>query len=188
MRYVFFRKAKTDQCSATLIVGSTKLLCWWLGKLHGKMTFCLTQLLTGHGCFNPFLHRIGVQLRPVVTIVDRPGRTAGRRTTRSTLSTFRCEAFDREWDAFIRWTRGFTMGYLADHVLESSNIWDVVARFVESMMMAKKVAECKRQKPLLKWLRRADVVIRWRGGLTEAVLVWMKNLIVFFFYFNQWTL
>lgn len=33
----------------------------WLTRGWGRMNFHLTQLLTGHGCFGSYLHRIGKQ-------------------------------------------------------------------------------------------------------------------------------
>ncbi|XP_032689015.1 uncharacterized protein LOC116852606 [Odontomachus brunneus] len=30
----------------------------WLGRNHGRMVFHLTQIITGHGCFNDYLNRI----------------------------------------------------------------------------------------------------------------------------------
>lgn len=36
------------------------LLSWWMSRLHREMTFHLTRpLMTEHGCFNRYLHRIG---------------------------------------------------------------------------------------------------------------------------------
>ncbi|KAL6416348.1 hypothetical protein ACFW04_013547 [Cataglyphis niger] len=31
----------------------------WIGRKHGNISFRITQLLTGHGCFGTYLHRIG---------------------------------------------------------------------------------------------------------------------------------
>lgn len=31
----------------------------WMARGHGSMSFHLSQLMTGHGCFAKFLHRIG---------------------------------------------------------------------------------------------------------------------------------
>ncbi|XP_011698919.1 PREDICTED: uncharacterized protein LOC105456516, partial [Wasmannia auropunctata] len=31
----------------------------WYGRQHGHLTYRMTQMITGHGCFNDFLHRIG---------------------------------------------------------------------------------------------------------------------------------
>ncbi|KMQ89172.1 reverse transcriptase [Lasius niger] len=31
----------------------------WLARKHGGMTYHLTQVMTGHGCFGRFLFRIG---------------------------------------------------------------------------------------------------------------------------------
>lgn len=38
---------------------SPDLLNRWMNRPHSEMSFHLTQLLTGHGCFNWFLKRFG---------------------------------------------------------------------------------------------------------------------------------
>ena len=30
----------------------------WMSRSHGQMSFHLTQVLSGHGCFNEYLHRM----------------------------------------------------------------------------------------------------------------------------------
>lgn len=37
----------------------------WLGRSHGSMSFRLTQVLTGHGCFAKYLYRIGKAESPL---------------------------------------------------------------------------------------------------------------------------
>ena len=41
------------------IVAVRPMLTEWLERRHGALTFRLTQVLTGHGCFGAYLHRIG---------------------------------------------------------------------------------------------------------------------------------
>lgn len=36
----------------------------WVGRNHGEMNFHLTQLLSGHGCFSSYIHRIGKKETP----------------------------------------------------------------------------------------------------------------------------
>jgi Reverse transcriptase (RNA-dependent DNA polymerase)/Endonuclease-reverse transcriptase len=36
----------------------------WIGRKHGTLCFHLTQLLTGHGCFGKYLHKIGKETTP----------------------------------------------------------------------------------------------------------------------------
>ncbi|XP_063823823.1 uncharacterized protein LOC135073588 [Ostrinia nubilalis] len=37
----------------------------WLERSHGFLTFRLAQVLTGHGCFGSYLHRIGREESPL---------------------------------------------------------------------------------------------------------------------------
>ncbi|XP_046468061.1 uncharacterized protein [Neodiprion pinetum] len=37
----------------------------WFSAKHGRVTFHLTQIATGHGCFEGFLHKIGRATDPV---------------------------------------------------------------------------------------------------------------------------
>lgn len=34
----------------------------WMARCHGSMSFHLTELMTGHGCFAKFLQRIGKRM------------------------------------------------------------------------------------------------------------------------------
>lgn len=36
----------------------------WVKRRHGEITFHLTQVLTGHGCFRQYLHRFGHSTSP----------------------------------------------------------------------------------------------------------------------------
>ncbi|KMQ88867.1 reverse transcriptase [Lasius niger] len=45
-------------------------LALWLSREHGGITFHATQLLTGHGCFASYLHRIGKVASPVCEHCD----------------------------------------------------------------------------------------------------------------------
>lgn len=31
----------------------------WMTRKHGNLTFRISQIITGHGCFSDFLHKIG---------------------------------------------------------------------------------------------------------------------------------
>ncbi|XP_077295464.1 uncharacterized protein LOC143917757 [Arctopsyche grandis] len=37
----------------------------WCGRTHGDLSYHLTQLLAGHGCFGTYLHKIGKEATPI---------------------------------------------------------------------------------------------------------------------------
>lgn len=48
--------ADTGRGSSAAILSSFKE---WVNREHGEMTFQVTQIITGHGCFKGYTHRIG---------------------------------------------------------------------------------------------------------------------------------
>jgi len=47
----------------------------WLNRSWGMMTYRITQLFTGHGCFNTFLHRIGKADTPICEYCEQEDST-----------------------------------------------------------------------------------------------------------------
>ena len=50
----------TGRWTARLIPDLVK----WTGRQHGETDFYLTQFLTGHGCFNAYLHKMAIMTTP----------------------------------------------------------------------------------------------------------------------------
>jgi len=97
------------------------------------MTFHLTQLLTGHGYFNRFLHEIGHAPLPGCSHCGS-AELYSRGEDEVFYTIFHCKAFDRERDVLVRRIGGFAPGDFVDRMLEYGYV-----------MMAQEVAEDERQ-------------------------------------------
>lgn len=112
----------------------------WLGRCHGGMSFRLTQLLTGHGCFATYLHRIGKKENPLcdhceAEMID---------SVEHTLAV--CEAWSAERDR-LREAIGIelTMKAVVAAMSSTEEAWVAVETFAESVLTAKEVAEREKQ-------------------------------------------
>ncbi|KAL6416660.1 hypothetical protein ACFW04_013266 [Cataglyphis niger] len=106
------------------------------------MTFHLTQVLTGHGCFSKFLYRIG---RRENTMCDLCGEEVD-----DVLHTLReCPVWDLERIRMRRdlsIERWFALGDILEAILESEEKWSSFAAFVENAMRDKEDEERRRER------------------------------------------
>jgi len=120
------------------------LLYLWVNRSHGEMTFRLTQLMTGHGCFNRFLHRIG-RAPSVGCSHCGPTDELGDEEDDAHHTLMRCEAFGCERERLVLAIGPFDPGDLVRLMLESPANWRAVATFAENVIAAKEEAEFARQ-------------------------------------------
>ncbi|XP_045763672.1 uncharacterized protein LOC123866261 [Maniola jurtina] len=113
----------------------------WLGRQHGVLTFRLTQILTGHGCFGRYLHRIGREQSPDCHhCEDRLEDTA-----QHTLEE--CQAWAeqrRTLDAAVG-VGGLSLPNIVQAMVRSETAWSAAASFCEEVMSAKEAAERERE-------------------------------------------
>lgn len=120
------------------------LLSQWVNRAHGEMTYRLTQLMTGHGCFNWFLHRIG-RAPSVGCSHCGPTDELGDEEDNARHTLERCEAFECDRERLVLAIGPFDPGDLVRLMLESPANWRAVATFAEDVMTAKEQAEHARQ-------------------------------------------
>ncbi|KAF0759768.1 Reverse transcriptase domain-containing protein [Aphis craccivora] len=112
----------------------------WLRRQHGEVSFHLSQVLTGHGCFGEYLHRFGKSDSDSCAL-------CGASPDDVEHAVFQC-------DAFHRW-RAETCVYLdvnqltADNVigimLRSNSDWQRVTSLIGRIMSAREEEERTRQ-------------------------------------------
>lgn len=114
-------------------------LAEWTGRRWGNLSFRLVQVMTGHGCFGQFLHRIGRDEAPRCR--HCPARVD---TAQHTLEE--CPAWTRE--------RGDLQRAIGDQLdlptvvagmVQSEEKWRAMARFCEQVMLRKEQAERERR-------------------------------------------
>lgn len=117
-------------------------LCRWLDRPHGGMTFHLTQLMSGHGCFASYLFRIGK--------AESPGCnhcTSGQTDTpEHTLQE--CGAWDAH-RARLREVVGqdnnLTLSAIVAEICGSPEAWAIFSCFASTVMQTKEKAERERE-------------------------------------------
>jgi len=120
------------------------LLSRWVSRSHREMTYHLTQLMTGHGCFNWFLQ--GVNRSPSVECSHcGPPNGYAEAINDAHHTLFRCEAFRRERERLVDVTGPFDPGGLVPKILENQANWGAVSDFASEVITTKESAERDRQ-------------------------------------------
>ena len=102
----------------------------WATRSRGELDYHLTQLLTGHGCFASFLHRIGKRDAPhcahCTSEVDDAAHTL-----------LDCPAWNTERAALVAVLGSISPEGLGPAMLSSTEAWSAVRAFAISVMGAK---------------------------------------------------
>jgi len=111
----------------------------WLDRRFGGLSFRMTQLLTGHGCFSSYLYRIRRSITMACFHCDANVDSAEHTLTE-------CSA----WELERRELRGkidgdITLVNVVGSIVESEEAWNAFRRFAESVMSTKEEAERLRQ-------------------------------------------
>ena len=120
------------------------MLARWMNRHHGSMTYRLTQIFTGHGCFNRFLHRIGRAPSPGCSHCGFPGEE-NEEDDDALHTLMRCEAFDGDRERLILRIGRFEPCDLESRMLESPDCWEAMVDFAEVVILEKELAERQRQ-------------------------------------------
>ncbi|KAJ0174709.1 hypothetical protein K1T71_009817 [Dendrolimus kikuchii] len=113
----------------------------WVNRKHGTLTFRLTQVLTGHGCFGRYLCRIG-----------RESSSGCHHCSDSFEDTALhavqvCSAWDEERRAIVASIRlHLSLSAVVQAMVGGQPGWDAVTSFCEAVMSAKEAAERERER------------------------------------------
>lgn len=115
-------------------------LAEWYGRKHGDTTYHLTQALTGHGCFQAYLHRIGKISDPRCTLC------ASGESDDAEHTLLKCEHF-RESRCIAERELGSQLSVtnLVPLMLENEANWNTVQKFVEKILKEKEALERRRR-------------------------------------------
>ena len=109
----------------------------WFSRSHGEITHRLTQVLTGHGCFQEYLHRIGRASSATCVLCDS-GEMDG---VEHTLE--RCALFAEKRNRFFGGT--VQVKSIVERMLRSEAEWTRMSAFIEETMSEKEKLERERQ-------------------------------------------
>lgn len=129
----------------------------WCERAHGSLTFRLVQVLTGHGCFGRYLHRIG---RELTASCHECG--AVEDSMEHTLEV--CPAWSEQRRALVAAIGGdLSLLSVVRAMLEGERSWEAVTSFCENVLSQKEERERERENdPLAHPLRRRRVGRRRR--------------------------
>jgi hypothetical protein len=121
----------------------------WLDRSHGFLSFRLVQVLSGHGCFGKYLHRIGREETPSCHNCG-----AAEDTARHTLEV--CPSWSEQRRELVAAVgRDLSLPSVVNAMLGSDRAWAAVASFCEHVMSEKEAEERAREEdPLAAPLRR----------------------------------
>lgn len=111
----------------------------WLGRQHGVLTFRVTQVLSGHGCFGRYLCRIGRE--PTARCHHCDGCLD--ETAQHVLEE--CPAWAGERSELSRVVPDLSLPAVVRAMVGGEEAWSVVVSFCEAVMLQKETAERERE-------------------------------------------
>jgi hypothetical protein len=103
----------------------------WYERAHGQIGFHLTQVISGHGCFEAYIHRIGKTAVPYCYHCHGMVDTAEH-------TVFHCRGFQREREE-LNHSVGVTVtkDNMVSLMLMSKERWELIEKFVGKIMSRK---------------------------------------------------
>ncbi|XP_046968246.1 uncharacterized protein LOC124535889 [Vanessa cardui] len=126
----------------------------WIKRSHGTLTFRLTQVLTGHGCFGKYLHKIvRREITPACHACGAPVDTACH-------TLMECAAWGPQRHSLVAIIGGeLSLPNVITAMIGSERCWNEMASFCESVLSQKEAAERAREESAA-----ADSLRRKRPG------------------------
>ncbi|CAI6369868.1 unnamed protein product [Macrosiphum euphorbiae] len=110
----------------------------WVMRKHGSMDFHLTQVLSGHGCFSYYTHRIGKKEEPncrhCPSTLDNAHHTL-----------VECRAWAAEREELEAEIGQLDIGTLIGKMLSNTQAWEAVSAFAKRTMKQKEALERAQQ-------------------------------------------
>lgn len=110
----------------------------WCKRRHGHLSYHLTQILSGHGCFGSYLERIGKE-----TSSRCHHCTAGEDDAMHTI--FVCPCLTEERNVADDILQGLDPDSMVGKMVNNVDCWNVIEKFVVHVMKAKEDAERARR-------------------------------------------
>lgn len=115
------------------------ILDTWLDRSWGMMTYRITQLFTGHGCFNTFLHRIGKADTPICEYCQQEDSTEHHITA--------CPRWNTEREALVeKIGNDLQLKVIAQKISNDKDMWQAFHQFAEATLSVKEEEERNRQR------------------------------------------
>lgn len=109
----------------------------WINRNEGGINYHLTQILTGHGCFNAYLHRIQKLESGICTNCEGEGKID---TVEHTLEE--CEAWTRQREELKEVLKcRINLKNIMEALCKGKEKWDAVNKFAQEVMREKEENE-----------------------------------------------
>jgi len=111
----------------------------WFGRSHGNLNFHMTQMITGHGCFNSYLFRFGI------STTSACAQCGWKDDTAQHVLEF-CPAWRKERNELIdELGSQLKLGVIIRTILESKAKWNAFSDFCDKVLSSKEEAERVKQ-------------------------------------------
>jgi hypothetical protein len=111
----------------------------WYDRRHGNITYHLTQVMTGHGCFQSYLYRINRADCPTCVLCDSGEEDDVKHTIE------RCRYFEETRERRLGHRQGvFDVEKMVEEMLKGEEEWAVVSAYVDEVMNRKEKLERER--------------------------------------------
>lgn len=112
----------------------------WVMRSHGHLTFRLTQLLTGHGCFQSYLQRFRLASSPICLHCNLQAEDTADHTL------FHCPAWQPQRSQLQSILGPLNSSEMTFRMILNPTCWSAVISFAERVMKEKEQAERNRQR------------------------------------------
>ncbi|XP_063618702.1 uncharacterized protein LOC134791583, partial [Cydia splendana] len=112
----------------------------WLDRTHGSVGYRLAQVLTGHGCFGHYLHRIGREPTPACHECGETDDTA-----QHTLEVCNHWVVERSALATAIRTDDLSLHSVVAAMLNGERSWEAVVSFCDTVVSQKETKERERE-------------------------------------------
>ena len=115
----------------------------WVDRRHGGLTYRLVQVLTGHGCFGEYLHRVA-RREPTPRCHHCVEEEEGQDTAQHTLES--CPAWaDERLLLAPHFRDDFELSTMVKTMVDSEEAYGAMVSFCEQIMSQKETAERERE-------------------------------------------
>lgn len=117
----------------------------WLDRKYGSMSFHLSQLMTGHGCFNQYLYRIGKTDSPICAHCGDESDSAEHTLIRCRTWEEERQELRKEMGTYLEEDEALTLAKVIQLAVKSEKVWRAFNNFAETVMRRKEEEERKRK-------------------------------------------
>lgn len=106
---------------------------YWVNRNHGEVNYYITQMLSGHGYFRKYLHKMGKSRTPFCLYEQEEITDDAEHTF------FRCNHWTDMRETVERQIGAITTENVIEKMINNEASWNVVAKYCETILRLKKI-------------------------------------------------